>query len=115
MPVSAAHTSDPVPHHGDRGEATRGPRFPRTLTVAVGRQSGARGGALAQRVGRKLGWQVVDQGLLEYMAQKGMAVDGAPEAARAWAEARLAELREAGILSDDPVALALARAELALG
>ena len=62
---------DPTPRHGDRGDRpAAGPRFPQTLTIAVSRQSGSRGASIAKRVGRKLGWQVVDQELMEFMAQQ---------------------------------------------
>jgi cytidylate kinase len=117
MPLSTTRTLDPVPRHGDRGEsAPAAARFPRTLTVAVSRQSGARGGSVAARVGRKLGWQVVDQELLEYIANQEAGADaGVPEQAKAWAEARIHELREQGRLSGDPQVMAMARVILALG
>jgi cytidylate kinase len=38
--------------------------------VAVSREAGSRGGTIAQRAGRKLGWQVYDQELLEYLAHE---------------------------------------------
>ena len=37
--------------------------------VALSRQAGAGGSEVARRVGEKLGWQVVDKGLLDYIAQ----------------------------------------------
>ena len=60
--------------------------MPAALTVAVTREAGARGSTIARRVGRKLGWQVYDQEMLEYLAQeslvqKGM-LDTLPPAAR---------------------------------
>jgi cytidylate kinase len=113
--ANAARTGDPVPHHGDRGEAGRAaPRFPRTFTIAVSRQAGARGASIAGRVGRKLGWQVVDQEVLEYVAQQDPAEEAPSEAARAWADARISELRESGVLGGDGPTLAIARAVLAL-
>src|SRR5690242_12897526 len=54
------------PRHGFQGD--RGAPPPRTgpaaMTIAVSREAGARGGTIARRVGRKLGWQVYDQELL---------------------------------------------------
>src|SRR5262249_10378713 len=91
-----------MPRHGfqgDRGPAPPGPAAPASLTVAISREAGSRGGSIAQRAGSKLGWQVYTQELLEYIAQEGSVrqdlVDGATEAGRRWAEGRLeALLRE---------------------
>lgn len=108
--------SEAVPHHGDRGTiAAKLPRFPRTLTIAVSRQTGSRGGSIAQRVGRKLGWQVVDQDLLEYMAQQGTAGDEMTAAAREWADRRLVEVRQSAMVGADQNEIQLARVILTLG
>lgn len=113
MPVKKG---DPTPRHGDRGDSLhRGPRFPRTLTVAVSRQSGARGGSIARRVGRKLGWQVVDQELMEFIAQQGNGDDELSVAARQWADERLADLTDQGMLAGGPAVLSMARVALMLG
>jgi hypothetical protein len=113
MPV---RTGDLTPRHGDRGDSFRnGPRFPRTLTVAVSRQSGARGGSIAKRVGRKLGWQVVDQELMEFVAQQGHGDDELSLAARQWADERLADLTDQGMLAGGPAVLSMARVALTLG
>lgn len=104
-----------VPRHGDRGDSIIGlQRFPRTLTIAVSRQTGSRGGSIAQRVGRKLGWQVVDQDLLEYMAQQGAANDELTAAARQWADQRLQELQQRGSLDANQGETHLARVILTL-
>jgi cytidylate kinase len=70
-------------------------------------------------VGRKLGWQVYDQELLEYMAQDTVVrqelFDSLPPAASAWLEARLEELLRQQNLSQHPSVLSLARVTLALG
>lgn len=108
-------SSDIIPRHGDRGStAAAPPRFPRTLTIAVSRQTGSRGGSIAQRVGRKLGWQVVDQDLLEFMAQEGSASDDLTAAAREWAERRLRELQHNGAVEADKSEINLARTILTL-
>lgn len=109
-------TADPTPRHGDRGAArASGPRFPRTLTIAVSRQSGARGGSIAQRVGRLLGWQYVDQDLMEFIAQQGAAEGPLTAAAESWADQRLDELRRSGHLGNDEQAVQFARVILRLG
>src|SRR5438552_3853857 len=60
------------PLHGDRGGrllSPSRPRVPRSLTIAISREAGARGASIAQRVGARLGWQVYTQELLEYSLQ----------------------------------------------
>src|SRR5213082_30102 len=73
---------------GDRGAAPPAPGVPSGLTVALSREAGARGGTIGRRVGRKLGWPVYDQELLEYVSQEGSLhqelLDGLPPAASAW-------------------------------
>src|SRR5437763_7060974 len=92
--------TDHPPLHGYRGEAPAAvDRWPCGLTIAISREAGARGGSIAQRIGRKLGWQVVDQDQLEYLAQDDHVLDELPDAARAWAELRLDELLRARTLS----------------
>jgi cytidylate kinase len=108
--------TDQPPLHGYRGEAPAAiERWPCGLTIAISREAGARGGSIAQRVGRKLGWQVVDQDQLEYLAQDDHVLDELPDAARAWAELRLDELLRARTLSTDPAVIHMARVVLALG
>ncbi|HTU21830.1 MAG TPA: cytidylate kinase-like family protein [Gemmataceae bacterium] len=109
------------PRHGFQGD--RGappPRLgPSALTIAVSREAGARGGTIARRVGRKLGWQVYDQELLEYMAQETIVRQGvldAPPATPAdWVEARLQQLIRDSSLAEHPTIVNLARVMLALG
>jgi cytidylate kinase len=118
--LDAAPREDLPPRHGfqgDRGAAARPVAAPAALAIAVSREYGARGGTIARRVARQLGWQVYDQELLEYMAQDGVVrqglLDNVTEGAAAWIEARLEELRRQGGL-EDPVAN-MARLVLALG
>ena len=112
---------DRPPRHGFQGDrgAAPPPDHPVGLTVAVSRESGARGGTIARRVGRKLGWQVYDQELLEYMAQEAVArqgvIDNLQRAATDWAEARLQQLLREHDLGRHPPAVNLARVVLALG
>jgi hypothetical protein len=69
-----ARTADGSPLHGyqgDRAPRPAGPDVPAGLTVAVSREAGSRGGSIARRAARKLGWEVYNQELLEYIAQEG--------------------------------------------
>jgi hypothetical protein len=113
---------DDSPQHGfqgDRAPAPPGTGVPAALTVALSREAGARGGTIGRRAGRKLGWQVYDQELLEYMAQdptvsQGMTAALKPEGA-AWVEAHLGRLQREHNLGQNPPVLNLARVVLALG
>jgi cytidylate kinase len=109
------------PRHGfqgDRGAPPRPRTGPSALTIAVSREAGARGGTISRHVGRKLGWQVYDQELLEYMAQDAIVNQGmldAPSATPAdWGEARLQQLIRDKALSEHPTILNMARVILAL-
>ncbi|MHB1422920.1 MAG: cytidylate kinase-like family protein [Gemmataceae bacterium] len=109
------------PRHGFQGDrAAPPPRSgPKALTIAVSREAGARGGTIARRVGRKLGWQVYDQELLEYMAQESIVnqgvLDTPPTTPADWVEARLQQLIRDNSISDHPTIVNLARVVLALG
>jgi cytidylate kinase len=116
--------SDPglqTPRHGFRGEsaAEPAPGIPAALSITVSREAGARGGTIGRRVGRKLGWQVYDQEVLEYIAQEATVrqevLDNQGPAGRAWAEPRLDQLQREEGLSRQPGAVNLARVILALG
>ena len=110
------------PRHGFQGDrgAPPAPRSgPAALCIALSREAGARGSTIARRVGRKLGWQVYDQELLEYMAQEAnvsQEVMSAPSATPAdWAENRLKHLIQEYSLPEHPSLLNLVRVMLALG
>jgi cytidylate kinase len=83
------------------------------LTISVSREAGARGGTIARRVGRKLGWQVYDQELLEYMAQEAIVshgvLDTPPATPANWVEAHLQQLLHDKAISEHPTILNLAR------
>lgn len=111
-----------TPRHGfqgDRAPRPTAPRVPAALTVAISREAGSRGTTIAQRVARKLGWQLYNQELLEYVAQEGVFRQGIVEdlspAAAAWAEERLQVLLREQNLSQHPSVVNLARVILALG
>ena len=94
------------------------PSVPASLTIAVSREAGARGGTIARRVAKKLGWQAYHQELLEYTAQEGPSrhvMAHLPPAAARWAEARLQALLHEQNLSQHPSVADLARIVLALG
>jgi cytidylate kinase len=115
-------TQGSAPRHGYRGRgAFARPDVPTALSITVSREAGARGGSIARRVGEKLGWQVYDQELLEYMAQNPVArqdtIEALPAAVAGWTARRLEELerlyglrRHADVLHLAEVVLALAAA-----
>jgi cytidylate kinase len=107
------------PRHGFPGERPAPPGFPASLSIAVTREAGSRGGTIARRVGRTLGWQVYNQELLDYIAQEGAFTEGvvtnlSPEASL-WAEERLQQLLPRQDISAHPTVADLARIVLALG
>jgi cytidylate kinase len=109
------------PHHGFRGDRAPAPppaEFPAGLTIAVSREAGSRGGSIGRRLARKLGWQVYDQELLEYVSQEGPLhqelLEGLPPAAAAWSGQRLEQLLRQQSVSQHPSIVRLARAILAL-
>jgi hypothetical protein len=107
-----------IPVHGYRGEPTPPPLElrPGGPTVAVSRQAGARGTSVAEAVGRRLGWQVVTQELLDFLA------DDDPEdlerelepTARLWALAGWKALVAGRGLSEASPAAAVSRRLFAL-
>jgi cytidylate kinase len=109
------------PHHGFQGDrkAPAVPPAPVALTVTVSREAGSRGGSIARRAGRKLGWQVYNQELVEYVAQEGTLrqdlVENLPPAAARWADDRLEVLLREQNLSQHPSIVQLARMVLSLG
>jgi cytidylate kinase len=115
-PILAGET----PRHGFRGDSEEGPpAFPWGLTVAISRESGARGATIAERAAAKLGWQVYSQELLEYIAQEGTfrqdVLDNLPVSAGVWVDDQLNRLLKEQNLSRNPSVLELARMILSLG
>jgi cytidylate kinase len=107
------------PRHGFRGlrDQPGGP-YPLSLTIAISREAGARGGAIAKRAGAKLGWQVYSQELLEYMAQEGtfrqQVLDQLPQGAAEWVQSQLERLLKEEAISNHPSIQELARMVLSL-
>jgi hypothetical protein len=111
-----------TPRHGfqgDRAPAPQRERMPAALTVAISREAGSRGSSIAGRAGAKLGWQIYNQELLEYIAQEGAFHQGIVEnntpATARWAEDQLQRLLREQNLSQHPALIALARIVLTLG
>jgi cytidylate kinase len=120
--ASTAGEAGESPHHGfqgNRAPSPPAPAIPAGLTIAVSREAGSRGETIARRAGRKLGWQVYNQELLEYVAQEGAFrkgfSDSLPAEAASWAEERLQALLREQNLSQHPSIVELARVILALG
>jgi cytidylate kinase len=117
-PGRAVERKEESPRHGFQGERPAPPTFPASLTIAVTREAGSRGGTIARRVGRKLGWQVYNQELLDYIAQEGSFTEGVvtnlSPAASVWAEDRLQHLLRRHDISVHPTVVDLARIVLAL-
>lgn len=85
------------PLHGDRGDSGDRPGGPAGVTIALSREAGARGGNIARRVAKRLGWQVYNQELLEFLcaneAARQPALADVPAEAAGWVEAQVERLR----------------------
>jgi cytidylate kinase len=85
------------PRHGDRGDDILRPAAPAGITIAISREAGARGGSIARRVGKRLGWQVYNQELLEFLcaneAAREPVLTEVPVDATGWIETQLEKLR----------------------
>ena len=111
---------DVSPLHGFRGEPrTAASVLPRSLSIAISRETGSRGGSIAGRVGVRLGWQVYTQEMLDVFANDSSMreeiFDELPESAPAWLESRLEQLLREQTVSRNPLMLDLARVLLTLG
>jgi cytidylate kinase len=111
-----------TPRHGfqgNRGERRPLATVPAALTIAVARESGARGGTIGRRVARKLNWQVYDHDLLEYMTQDTVVRQGIFDSltppVNEWVASHLEVLLREHNLGKDPSVVNLARVVLALG
>jgi cytidylate kinase len=108
-----------APLHGYRGAPDAIGELPKNLSIAISRDAGARGEPIARRVADRLGWQLFNQDLLEYIAQEGSfrqnVLDELPAPAADWVEHQLGELQKKQNLSNHPSIVQMARAVLALG
>ncbi len=103
-----------APMHGYRGDDTRTAlTHPRGLTVAISRQAGSRGTAIAQKVADILSWQVFDHDTLDYLVQNDTAraqlLADVPADAMLWADAQLEHLQRTRNLFGSPDTLRLVR------
>jgi len=118
-PVEEFGTSPRHGYQGDRQAKETAPAMPTSLTIAISREAGSRGGSIAQRVGTKLGWQVYRQDTLEYIAQEGNLrqdlLENQTPPARTWVEENLDRLLKQQNLSRHPSVLDMARIILSLG
>jgi Cytidylate kinase-like family len=119
MPEGALAESPRHGFQGDRAPAPAKPLLPLSLTIAISRETGARGGSIGKRVGRKLGWQVYNQEVMEFMAQDGAmeqdaVADLTPPAAE-WATQRWQATVRDFNLTSQPLIAALTRVILTLG
>jgi cytidylate kinase len=111
-----------TPRHGFQGDRAVRPEtalVPPALSVAISREAGSRGTSIAKRAGKLLGWEVYDQGLIEYVAHevtfRQRVLEGlAPESA-AWVERRLQALWREPHDTRDQSVFEMARLVLALG
>ena len=109
------------PLHGYRGSAEQEPAFgvPAGITIAISRESGARGATIAKRAGEKLGWEVYSQDMLEFSAQNTSlrqdVLENLPPSAAPWIEHHLQQLLEQPSMSHNPNIVDLARLVLSLG
>src|SRR6476619_4257146 len=95
--TSSPDLTTTTPLHGNRGEAVPRPVGPNAVTIAIRREAGARGGTVARRVGKRLGWQVYDQELLEFLCANEVArqsvLADVPLDAIAWVTAQMDRVR----------------------
>src|SRR4051794_13596237 len=119
MPTATTDpTADPEtpgpPLHGYRGvEPAEHFAGPKGMTVAISRESGARGATIAHKLGAILGWQVFDQEMLDYLmideTGRAQLFAEVPPGAKDWADRQLARLQRDGKLNAEPDTTALAR------
>jgi hypothetical protein len=76
------------------------------VAVAVSREAGARGETIARRVGRRLGWQVYTQELLEFLCANEVArqsvLADVPADATTWVTAQLDRVRRDSGVEAEP-------------
>ena len=94
-----------VPRHGDPGQHVA--HFvPPALTIAISRETGARGASIGKRVAKLLKWSYYDQEMLQYLAQgkrmEDEIITGLSAEAREWVGDQLSELKQDNRLPKDP-------------
>src|SRR5436305_11198345 len=95
-----------TPQHGNRGDRRDRPSAPAGVAIAISREAGARGETIARRVGKRLGWQVYTQELLEFLCANDVArqsvLADVPAEAAGWVAAQLDRVK--GDRGIDPAA-----------
>jgi hypothetical protein len=90
---------------------------PPGLAIALSREAGSRGANIARRTAKRLGWQIYDQELLDYIAREGSAEEAtstlSPALAR-WAAEGAARCAATGRCSPEPAVLDLVGAVFGL-
>lgn len=108
-----------IPRHGDAGDRSHLEVFhPPAITIAISRETGARGASIGKRVSKKLGWSYYDQELLHYLAQGSRLEDEiftqlTPEA-REWVGENFAMLQQENRLNKEAKEQDLAQVILAI-
>jgi cytidylate kinase len=93
------------PLHGNQGDREPPPilEAPLGLTVAISREAGARGGSIAKRLSKQLGWQVYTQDLLEFMCgnenARAQLLNDMTRESVAWADQQLQRLRDENVVN----------------
>jgi len=117
LPDGLGMTAPPL--HGYRGEM-RPSRMtrPRGVTIAISRESGARGSTVARKLAELLGWQVYDQEMLSYLLQdttgREQLLADLPAGARGWANENLERLQRERKLNADAETTEMVRLILTL-
>lgn len=106
-----------APRHGDPGQHAA--HFvPPALTIAISRETGARGSSIGKRVAKKLNWAYYDQELLQYLAQgkrmEDEIITSLSAEAREWVGDQLAEMKQENRLPKDSKEQDLTQVILAL-
>ena len=107
MMTTTRGTSDLIepPMHGNRGnrEPAAALSAPLGISVAISREAGARGGSIARRLGKRLGWQVYTQELLEFLSGNESArahvLADLPTDAAPWVDSQIDRLRQERIVA----------------
>lgn len=103
--MQTPHLTSPV--HGDRGSQSGAtPAWsPPLPTLAVSRETGARGSTIARRVGKRLGWEVYTAELLEFLASDPAAMaslrDGLDAPAAEWVDRSLSGWDARGVTAPE--------------
>lgn len=124
MPSSMELTHDrpsshEIPRHGDPGtHAPEQQYLPQAITVAISRETGARGGSIGKRISKKLAWSYYDQELLQYLAQGNRLEDeiitGLSPEAREWVGEHFVQLKQENRVGKDAREQDIAQVMLAI-